>query len=164
MEAVVADEATGFPTVLVAVEDDENSVRALRAAHHLFGDGAKFFVINVGDGRNTAMRWAYVYPVSAPAAWYPPAWTAGQPSEIVAGDGRATDVADGVAAAAGMPSVTGLGDVGDPATVIVAAAHEHGVDVVVIGSHDRGWFSRLFSGSVEQDLIRSADFSVLIVK
>jgi len=73
-------------------------------------------------------------------------------------------VADAVADAAGMQSVTGLGDVGDPAAAILEAAHNHHVDVVVIGSHERGWFSRLFSGSVEQDLMRTGDFSVLVVK
>jgi len=44
------------------------------------------------------------------------------------------------------------------------AGDKHDVDVVVIGSHERGWFSRVFSGSVEQDLMRTGDFSVLIVK
>jgi len=161
---VPAPQAAGSPTVLVAVEDDEDSVRTLRSAHRLFGDSASYLAINVGVGRSTSMRWAYVYPVSVPGAWYPPAWTAEQPSDVASGDDHAAGVADGVAVAAGMPSVTGLGDVGDPATAIVEAAHEHSVDVVVIGSHERGWFSRLFSGSVEQDLIRSADFSVLIVK
>lgn len=152
------------PTVLVAVEDDEDSVRTLRVAHRLFGDGARYLVINVGEGRYTSMQWAHVYPVSVPGTWYPPAWTADQPSGIVDADGRAAAVADSVAGAAGMPSVTGLGDVGDPAIAIVDAAHEHRVDVVVIGSHERGWFSRLLSGSVEQDLMRSGDFSVLVVK
>jgi hypothetical protein len=36
-------------------------------------------------------------------------------------------------------------------------------DVVVIGSHDGGCFSRLITGPVEGDLLRSADFSVLLV-
>jgi len=152
------------PAVLVAVEGDEDSVRTLRVAHRLFGDGARYLAINVGEGRYTSMQWAYVYPVSSPGTWYPPAWTADQPSDIVDADDRAAAVADSVADAAGMPSVTGLGDVGDPATAIFEAAHNHGVDVVVIGSHERGWFSRLFSGSVEQDLMLTGDFSVLVVK
>jgi len=152
------------PTILVAVEDDDDSVRTLRVAHQLFGDRARFLAINVGEGMYTSMQWAYVYPISYPGMWYPPVWTADQPADIVDADERAVAVADAVADAAGVPSVTGLGDVGDPATAILEAAHNHHVDVVVIGSHERGWFSRLFSGSVEQDLMRTGAFSVLVVK
>jgi nucleotide-binding universal stress UspA family protein len=154
----------GSPTVLVAVEDDEASVRTLRVAHRLFGDGAHYLAINVGEGSYASMQWAYVYPVTAPGAWYSPAWITDQPADIAEADGRAAAVAAGVADAAGMPSATELGRVGDAAAAILDAAHEHHADVVVIGSHERGWLSRLFSGSVEQDLIRFADFSVLVVK
>lgn len=150
----------GSPTVLIAVEDEEDSVRTLRVAHQLFGDSAEYLAINVGEGRYTSMQWAYVYPVAFPGTWHPSARTADQPSHV----GSAEAVADSVADAAGMPSVTGLGNVGDPATAILEAAHDNGVDVVVIGAHERGWFSRLFSGSVEQDLMRTGDFSVLVVK
>jgi len=152
------------PTVLVAVENDEDSVRTLRVAHRLFGDGATYLAINVGEGRYTSMRWAYAYPVPFPGTWYPPAWTADQTSDIGSAGERAAAVANSVADAVGVSSVTGLGDVGDPATAILEAANVHDVDVVVIGSHERGWFPRVFSGSVEQDLMRTGDFSVLIVK
>lgn len=152
------------PTVLVAVEDDEHSVRTLRVAHRLFGDGARYLAINVGEGGYASMQWAYVFPVSVPQSWSPAASKGDQPSKTVAADDRAAAVAESVADAAGMPSVKELGDIGDPATAILSAAQNHGVDVVVIGSHERGWFSRLLSGSVEQDLMRTGDFSVLVVK
>ena len=63
-----------------------------------------------------------------------------------------------------IDDVTPLGDVGDPATAIIEAAHAHAVDVVVIASHGRSWFSRLLSGSVEHDLLREADFAILVLK
>ena len=52
----------------------------------------------------------------------------------------------------------------DPSEAILHAAHEQGADVIVVGSHERGWFSRLLSGSVSQDLVRRSDIPVLVVK
>jgi nucleotide-binding universal stress UspA family protein len=57
-----------------------------------------------------------------------------------------------------------IGDVGDPARAILEAAHEHGVDVVVVGSHDRSWLSRLFSKSVSTEIVKRADLPVLLAK
>ncbi len=109
------------------------------------------------------MRWAYAYPVAAPALWYPPAWVDDPQADATPRE-VAEETADDVAARARLEDVTAVGDVGDLATAIIRAAHANQVDVVVIGSHDRGWFSRLFTGSVEGDLLRSADFSVLLVR
>jgi nucleotide-binding universal stress UspA family protein len=36
--------------------------------------------------------------------------------------------------------------------------------VIVIGSHDRGWFSKLFTPSVSSALVREADIPVLITR
>ena len=63
-----------------------------------------------------------------------------------------------------MPDAEVIGDVGDPAYAIIQAAHQHGVDVIVVGSHTHSWFSRLFTGSVSSDLVREADIPVLVVK
>lgn len=95
--------------------------------------------------------------------WYPPGWTDGPDSDVTPREFAQT-TADDVAAQAGLEDVTAVGDVGDPAAAIIDAAHANQVDVVVVASHDRGWFSRLFTGSVKDDLLRSADFSVLVVK
>lgn len=152
------------PTIMIAVEDSDESVDAVRTAHRLFGDGARYFVVNVGQGRYSSMRWAYVYPVMTPTMWYPSAWMTDEASSGESGSDLAEDRAAHVADAAGVDDVTALGDVGDPATAIIQAAHEHAADVVVIASHERSWFSRLFAGSVERDVLRDADFAVLVVK
>jgi nucleotide-binding universal stress UspA family protein len=36
--------------------------------------------------------------------------------------------------------------------------------VIVIGSHDRTWFSKLFTGSVGDELLRDADLPVLVIR
>jgi nucleotide-binding universal stress UspA family protein len=48
--------------------------------------------------------------------------------------------------------------------VILEAAHQHGVDVVVVGSHDRSWLSRLFAKSVSTEIVKRADVPVLLAK
>jgi len=155
-------EALG-PKVLVAVEDTDESVNAVRTAYRLFGDAAHYFVINVGNRAYPTMEWAYAYPVAAPMAWYPPTSVA-DPATNSTSVEVAEETAIDVAARAGLDDLIPVGDLGDPATAIISAADANQVDVVVIGSHDRGWFSRLFTGSVESELLRSAPFSVLVVK
>ena len=48
----------------------------------------------------------------------------------------------------GLHEATAVGDTGDPADAIIAAAKSQSADVVVVGTHERGWFKRLFSSSV----------------
>jgi len=159
----VTDVEASGPTVLIAVEDTEESVNAVRTAHRLFGDAAHYFVINVGMGRFPAMGWAPAYPVAAPMMWYPPTAVDDPAADSMTRE-VAEETADDIATQAGLDDVTAVGDLGDPATAIIHAADANQVDVVVIAAHDRGWFSRLFSGSVEGDLLRSAAFSVLVVR
>lgn len=157
--------AQASTTVLIAVEDSESeSVSVVRTAHRLFGDDARYFVINVGSGPYSNMGWAYVSPVMSPTTWYPPVW-AEQAGEMVdAATGRAEQQAAESANAASIGDATALGEVGDPATAIMTAAHQHEADVVVIGSHDRPWFTKLFTASVGDDVLRDADLPVLVVK
>jgi nucleotide-binding universal stress UspA family protein len=54
--------------------------------------------------------------------------------------------------------------VGDPVGAICASAREHGVDVIVIGSHDRGWFSRVLDPPLRDRLVREAPCPVLVVR
>jgi nucleotide-binding universal stress UspA family protein len=37
-------------------------------------------------------------------------------------------------------------------------------DVIVVGSHERSWFSRLFVPSVTADVVKEAEVPVLVVK
>jgi nucleotide-binding universal stress UspA family protein len=158
----VHDAAT---TVLIAVEDSESeSLKIVRMAHRLFGDGARYLVINVGVGPYSNMGWAYVSPVMYPMTWYP-AVSAERTVEMtdVATDSAEQQAAD-VAGAASLDQATPLGEIGDPATAILTAAHQHEADVIVIGSHDRTWFSKLFTGSVGDELLRDADLPVLVIR
>ena len=159
---ILENSTARVPTIMIAVDESSASVDAVRTAHRLFGDGAKYFVVNVGPSQSPR-SWAYAYPVMAPAAWYP-AWNDGGADAVTAGTMHAEQRAAVVADSAALDDAIPLGDVGDPATAIIRAAHDHAVDVVVIASHAPSWFHRLLAGSVERELLRDADFAVLVIR
>jgi nucleotide-binding universal stress UspA family protein len=141
--------------VLIAADTSETSVHSAQVAHSLFGDSAEYLVVNVDRSMNDAMAWGAAYPLVMPMP---------SVSDDDAALQRAEDVAADVKKSADLPAAESLGEVGDPASAIIQAAHEHGVDVIVVGSHTHSWFSRLFTGSVSSDLLREADIPVLVVK
>jgi type II secretory ATPase GspE/PulE/Tfp pilus assembly ATPase PilB-like protein/nucleotide-binding universal stress UspA family protein len=54
--------------------------------------------------------------------------------------------------------------VGPPAAAIVAYAREHGIDLVVLGTHGRTGLARLALGSVAQRVLRDAPCEVSVVR
>jgi nucleotide-binding universal stress UspA family protein len=53
---------------------------------------------------------------------------------------------------------------GDPVDVIQEVADERQVDMIVVGSSDKGWWQRLIDGSVSREMVRTADRPVLVVR
>jgi nucleotide-binding universal stress UspA family protein len=53
---------------------------------------------------------------------------------------------------------------GDTVEAILAAADDVGADLIVVGSNDKGFLQRLFSGSVSEGLVRSSTRPVLVVR
>jgi nucleotide-binding universal stress UspA family protein len=64
---------------------------------------------------------------------------------------------------AGAPDLSMAVEEGRPAKEIVRFAEQHAVDLVVIGTHGRSGFERLFLGSVAEKLIRSTQTPVVTV-
>jgi nucleotide-binding universal stress UspA family protein len=165
--------------VLIAVDGTEGSVHAAEVAHRLFGDGADYLAVNVADagldrasmpswglgwGMGAPIAYGAVWPYTGPAAADPPGSSAtGAPREQDAVD-RAAAEARAAADASGLPVAEAIGEVGDPSDAIIRAAEEHQADVVVVGSHERGWFDRLLAPSVSADVLKHADVPVLVVK
>jgi nucleotide-binding universal stress UspA family protein len=52
---------------------------------------------------------------------------------------------------------------GDPANAIVAAARDHKAELVVLGAHHHGLFSRLLGTDVASEVKRAAGCDVLVV-
>lgn len=55
-------------------------------------------------------------------------------------------------------------DLGRPAELIVEAARDWGADLIVVGSHGRGFWGRLTLGSVSDAVVHHAPCSVLVVR
>jgi nucleotide-binding universal stress UspA family protein len=159
--------------VLIAVDESDESLEAARVAHQLFGDDAEYLVVSVADPLANGMAWGYVYPIVPPIAAYPvmmpaaDAPLAGTTPGAEEGESpadhaehRAAEVAD----QAHLEHVETMGEVGDAATAIIDAADKHAADVIVVGSHERGWFDRLMKASVAKRVLSDATIPVLVVK
>jgi nucleotide-binding universal stress UspA family protein len=146
--------------ILVAIDDSEATRDVARFVNEFFDRASgEIIAVNVAP---------------SPVPWVPGeigyggmyAWPAvsAYPPETV------DETRDGAIAAseetideAGVAVDETLVEFGDPATSILAAADERDVDLIVIGSHRKGFLKRLVSGSVSDQLVREAHRPVLVV-
>lgn len=156
--------------VLIAIDDFREGERLAATAHRLFGADAEYLVMNVGQDATpvgvgwSGMGWGAAYPMALPLPVAPVGDTNVGSGTMTAAKERATERAGKVVDAAQLGASTkAIGEVGDPATAIPRAAEEHSVDVIVVGSHERKWFSRLFTSDVAGDVLRDSQRPVLVV-
>jgi len=147
--------------ILLALDDTDGARAAAETAHALFGDGAEYVAVYVAADpeATSSMTWGsvYGYPFAAPPVLLDRAARSATDVVETAREEalrRATDA--GVAAEA-------IGEVGDPAHAISHAAHEHAVDLIVVGHDERGWLRSLLDPSVADDLISSTAIPVMVV-
>ncbi len=139
--------------VLVALDGSPVSMHAGREAVRLFARaGVEFLVINVA---RTPTSW--INPTGFGGVAAMPTLDLEQLAEPSESDVGATAIR------AGIDDAEVLTDVGDPVECICAAAEDHDVDVVVVGSHDRGVLSRLINPSVAAGVVRGTFRPVLVV-
>jgi len=168
--------------VLIAADDSEESVTAARTARALFGDTADYTVVSVASTRGmlwagSSMEWGFPYPMAIPPAGalgpplvfqQPAAAADGSSDQSPDGYQSPTDVAeqqaDEVAVAAHLPHPDAVGEMGDPVDAIIAASERCRADVIVVGSHDRNWLTKLFTKSVSNAVVRGATVPVLVVR
>jgi nucleotide-binding universal stress UspA family protein len=169
--------------VLIAVDDSEHSLNAARVAYKLFGDTATYTVVNVADQSpmmcgGDSLMWGVGYPMMLAPSGLAVNANGDEATDATPADGSATlvagidsapieaamQVALDVATEAELPNPQVVGEVGDPALAIIEAARHHQADVIVIGSHDRNWITRLFIPSVTGSVVREAEIPVLITR
>ena len=63
----------------------------------------------------------------------------------------------------GVGTVDKVTGIGDPARAIVDLAEERAVNLIVLGAHDGGLWSRLVEGSVGDTVVHKAGTDVLVV-
>jgi nucleotide-binding universal stress UspA family protein len=64
----------------------------------------------------------------------------------------------------GPPTKAAVATSGSPAYAIVDYAREHGIDLIVMGTHGRGALAHLMMGSVAERVVRLASCPVLTVR
>lgn len=90
--------------------------------------------------------------------------TAELPPDLFDGHVRAAqDALDGIAASRTKGRIVTELRLGGPAAEIMAAADEHGADLIMVASHKPG-FSTYFIGSTAAKVVRHAQCSVLVVR
>ena len=163
IECQVPGYTDGMARILIALDRSEASIRAAETVKRLF-ENPEILAINVASVAipwADSLTWGAVGPFPSPSPLY-------SPEEIDdfqhLAEEQAGSTASTVANEAGLASVEPVSATGDVAEEIVRAAHEHAVDLIVVGWTNKGWFARLLEGSVAQDIIRTADIPVLVAK
>lgn len=146
--------------VLIAVDDEPESDDAMSFAEELLPDDAAVIVVNVA--RSTITPYGTIGGLGAAYA--------GSPTLSADADLRAQELADRKA----KEVVERAGETvhaddrrvehGDVGPTICKVAEDEGVDLVVLGTHDRSRWSRLWFGSVSDHVVRHAPCPVLVVR
>ncbi|MCC6329819.1 MAG: universal stress protein [Acidobacteria bacterium] len=146
--------------ILIATDGSEFSERAVTKACEL-----------VGTAADRSVKIISVYEPQTPAAAEPFALS-GEYYQKLAEFAR--ERAEQSAAAAvrlveescpqTLAAVTSEVELGRPSQVIIDKANEWKADLIIVGSHGRGFWSRLTLGSVSDAVVHHAECSVLVVK
>lgn len=156
--------------VMIAVDGSDLDAQVAEAAHRLFGDDARYWAVNVQSAdpiAGTAPLPA-VYPgaIVGYGATYP--YVPPEPYRVADVDDperqRVQAAARAVAEQAGVDGAEVIAEIGSPPTAILRAAREHDADVIVVGNHERGWWSKLLVASVTDDVLDASTVPVLVVK
>ena len=146
-------------TIVVGYDGSDSADRALRRAAEFAGAfGAKLVVVSVAELP------AYVPPYAAgpetgltAMPLEEPALADIQPEDVVGGVlEQAKQQLEGVDAE--YQARSGAAD-----DALIEVADERGADLIVVGTREPGFLSRIFEGSVSRDLAKRAHCDVLIV-
>ncbi|MFT5201133.1 MAG: nucleotide-binding universal stress UspA family protein [Candidatus Aldehydirespiratoraceae bacterium] len=140
--------------ILIAVDDTDESIDAVNTAYDLFGAAPDYLVTNIGR---------------MPAAVYPMTPGGGMPMYVPLGPtaSRVKKIATATAvqAAANLEVDAAIEvDTGPAGEAVCRIAEESRASVIVIGSHDRSIWARLFEPSVGKYVVANAPCPVLVVR
>ena len=148
--------------VLIAVDGTEESNDAARFAHVLLGSDVEYLVLTVADaGAFLSGAMPIADPMLAGGGGYVDPDTAREAmdSAFSQAEHDAVEVVLEVAEHA-----EAIVEAGPPADTICRVAEARKVDLIVIGSHERGWFSKLITPSVRNHVLDHAPCPVLVVR
>jgi nucleotide-binding universal stress UspA family protein len=149
-------------TVLVAIDQSDTAERVVEFVNEFFDhDRVDVVGINVAP---------------TPSPWVPPAmgWGGlyswgnvnrfGDEQRELELQREAEARARDAVRTSGLRDADAIGEVGDPVHAIERAAEHLDVDVIVVGSDDRGFIDRMFTRSVSKDIVANAGRPVLVVR
>jgi nucleotide-binding universal stress UspA family protein len=144
--------------VLIATDGSEIAINAARQGLEVLGSPAEvalLYVLTSVPGDEAA---GFGGPVSTP-----------EEMELEWSQERADANAALERTAAALPptsaEVERRTEVGDAGAAIITVSEEIGADVIVVGSHGRGFFGRIVHlGSVSEHVVRNASCPVLVVR
>ena len=146
--------------VLIAVDDGTESHDAIEFARNLLPDDAEVIVLNVAQYAVAAAGTMGTFAMGS----YGDAMLTAETQERLAKDADAEAERTVKEASERLGSADARVMHGDVGPTICDVAAEESVDVVVLGTHDRGRFARLWFGSVSDHVMHHAPCSVLIVR
>lgn len=153
--------------VMIAVDGSDLDERLAEAAHDLFGQDAEYWAVNVDNSIDRAPS-GVVHAVPGMYGGAFVAYGAAYPFTLPRRNGAAGDPASSPRAAAaadsaGIDDAQVLTESGDPSAAILNAARRHAADVIVVGSRDRSWWSKVIDPSVSSDVVDESVVPVLVV-
>lgn len=149
------------PTVLVAVDDDEASFHAAAAVTRWFPPTARVVALHVepvSPGVSATGSTLASYESLQGYPWVPPSTFVVDTADALR---RGRELAQRAAEIAGGAARV---ESGGTEAMIIEVARGIDADVIVVGSGDRSWLSRLIDPSVSSGLARHAPCSVLVVR
>jgi nucleotide-binding universal stress UspA family protein len=149
--------------ILVALDESDASAHAAEFVNRFFSDRSEYEILALNVASvpvpwvDAGIGYAGVYPYSYAGPYGP-----GTDTDVI----TEVEVERGEEAihASGVENADALVEFGEPVSAISAAAVDHDVDLIVVGSHDKGFFKRVLAGSVSEALVRKAPRPVLVVR
>jgi nucleotide-binding universal stress UspA family protein len=160
--AITLQAGKGWTTVrriLIAVDESEASRRAASFVEGFFHtDDVQITAVNVA---RVPTEWLPPAPYGGVYAW-PSAPTADR-TDVEEALTREQERGEAVASAQAPRGADVEAVFGETVEAITRAAEDVNADLIVVGSNDKGFLERLFSGSVSEKLARQAPCPVLVV-
>lgn len=137
--------------VLIGVDDSQGSRRAVDTAFQYFGSDAEYLVVSAGE------RFPF-YAASFASGMVESAAQIKKQLDAAEEEGKSGEAPD---VRVDLDTSFGVGHAGKDLCRIAA---DHDIEVVVIGSHDKSLWERLFHPSVGRYLIDHAPCPVVVVR
>jgi len=129
-------------------------------------DHALKFAVDLAKRYSAEIRLLHVIPIMPICSSFPNSWEPFSPLYVIESEAEGEEILASALNKTTEASVRSVGkvDYGRPARSIIQLAKEERIDLIVMGTEDKGFFARLFLGSICDHVSRHALCPVLIVK